>query len=413
MPTLQQLPQATTVDPTDQMLVEKAGVAYVSDAATLLANTQPLLTFAPGTLVGRTNPTVAGGPQPVQVGTGLTLQAGQLSVDAIRIPTLDSPAFTGIPTAPTPPTLDASTALATTAFVQANIVRGQAITLTGDVSGSGFGNVPTTLPTIIAAGTYSKVQVNAKGQVVGGSQLLSGDVTPLLPIATTSSAGVVKIGAGLSAQPDGTVNVNTGLRTVQDFGAVGDGVTDDTAAFAAYGAWLRQQRSVNGAQQAWVLGFGRRYIVSDTLDFTKYKYITFDGQGSQIISNVRGFAAIDGLGMENRCRRHFRMDIPFQQRLRMARSQNIQKIQHGCGKAGLNDHIAAAIGMAMGRRHPNRRATAIHFNDRLNESIFVKAHGRVRRARHRDVFRNDRPESGGILDQGVTPLRADISVDHF
>jgi hypothetical protein len=425
MPTLQQLPQATTVSSTDQVLVEQDGVAFVSDVATLLADTQPRLTFAPNTLVGRTSPTTSGGPQPVQIGAGLAMQAGQLSVDTARIavldspgftgvptaptrpmldastalattafvqanvarsqaitltgdisgsgfaivpttlptittpgsyskvqvnakgqvisgsqlgsadvapllptatpnsagmvkigsglvvqagqlsvdtssiPSLDSPGFTGVPTAPTRPTLDASTALATTAFVQANVALGQAISLTGDISGTGFGTVPTTLPTITTPGSYSKVQVNSKGQVVSGSQLGSGDVAPLLPTATTNLAGVVKIGSGLVVQPDGTLTVNTGLRTVQDFGAVGDGVTDDTAAFAAYGAWLRQQRSINGAQQAWVLGFGRRYILNDTLDFTKYKYITFDGQGSQIISNVRGFAVIDGLGMEN------------------------------------------------------------------------------------------------------------------
>ena len=235
----------------------------------------------------------------VKIGSGLVVQVGQLSVDTASIPLLDSPAFTGVPTAPTRPTLDASTALATTAFVQANLARGQAISLTGDIIGTGLGSVPVTLPAITTPGSYSKVQVNAKGQVVSGSQLGSGDVAPLLPTATTSSAGVVKIGSGLVVQPDGTVTVNTGLRTVQDFGAVGDGVTDDTAAFVAYGAWLRQQRSVNGAQQSWVLGFGRRYILNDTLDFTQYKYITFDGQGSQIISNVRGFAVIDGLGMEN------------------------------------------------------------------------------------------------------------------
>lgn len=299
MPTLQQLPQAMTVNSTDQVLVEKDGVAFVSDVATLLADTQPRLTFAPNTLVGRTSATVAGGPQSVQIGAGLTMQAGQLEVDTSRIAMIESPGFTGVPTAPTRPALDASTALATTAFVQANLARSQTISLTGDISGTGFGIVQTTLATVTTPGNYSKVQVNAKGQVIGGSQLAAADIAPLLPTATSSSAGMVKIGSGLVVQPDGTTAVNTGLQTVHNFGAIGDGVADDTAAFAAYGAWLRQQKSVNGAQQAWVLGFGRRYIINDTLDFTKYKYVTFDGQGSQIISNVRGFAAIDGLGMEN------------------------------------------------------------------------------------------------------------------
>ena len=299
MPTLQQLPQATSIDSTDQILIEKDGVAFVSDVATLMINTQPRLTFAPNTLVGRANTTVAGPPQAIQIGTGLLLDTGGLRLDTARVASTDSPALTGIPTAPTRSTLDSSTALATTAFVQANVARGQPMVVTGDIVGAGNGTISTTLATVTTAGTFSKVQVNAKGQVIGGGQITAGDVVPLLPVATTSTVGIVKIGSGLTILPDGTVNINSGLKTVHDFGAVGDGIADDTAAFLAYSVWLRQQRSVNGAQQAWVLGFGRRYVVNDTLDFTKFKYFTFDGRGSQIISNVKKFAVIDALGIEN------------------------------------------------------------------------------------------------------------------
>ncbi len=299
MPTLQQLPQATVIDPTDQIFIEKDGVAFVSDVATLLAQTQPRLTFAPNTLVGRANTAVAGAPQPIQVGAGLLLDAGGLHLDTGWVAVIDSPALIGTPTAPTRPTLDSSTALATTAFVQANVARGQPIAFTGDIVGAGVGSIATTLATVTTAGTFSKVQINAKGQVIGGGQITASDVVPLLPVATAVTVGNVKIGSGLTILPDGTINVNAGLKTIHDFGAVGDGITDDTAAFLSYSVWLRQQRSMNGAQQAWVLGFGRRYIVNETIDFTRFKYFTFDGQGSQIISNVKGFAVIDALGIEN------------------------------------------------------------------------------------------------------------------
>ena len=298
MPTIQQLPQLSNVQPTDEVLVERSGTSYGTNVATLLASTQPALTLASGTLLGRVS-VGSGGPEPVLPGQGITVQNGQLTIDQSFVATVNSPSFTGAPTAPTPAATDSSNTVATTAFVKAQIQSRGTVVLTGDVTGSGVGSIVSTLPAITAPGNFTKVTVNAKGQVVAGAQLTSQDVAPLLSPATRAAPGVVKIGNGLSIASDGTIDVNDGLKTVHDFGAVGDGQTDDTAAFAAYAVWLRQQLNSNGAQQAWVLGFGRRYIVSDSLDFTNFRYFTFEGHDSQIISNVKNLPAIDALGMEN------------------------------------------------------------------------------------------------------------------
>jgi hypothetical protein len=81
---------------------------------------------------------------------------------------LVSPGLAGVPTAPTPAAADNSTTIATTAFVKSqNYLTGnQTITLSGDISGSGTAAITTTLPNVNAnVGTFQGLTVNAKGQV--------------------------------------------------------------------------------------------------------------------------------------------------------------------------------------------------------------------------------------------------------
>jgi len=89
------------------------------------------------------------------------------------------------------------------------------------------------------------------------------------------------------------------LLTVDDFGAKGDAVTDDTQAFRDYTAYLRKQAVANLPQRAWVLGFGRVYNVSDSIDLTGFQFFLFQGNGSQIRSRVREYPAIDAAGTGN------------------------------------------------------------------------------------------------------------------
>ena len=64
MPTIQQLPQLTNVQATDEVLVERSGVSYGTSVATFLASAQPTLVLAPGSLLGRVSGG-SGSPEPV------------------------------------------------------------------------------------------------------------------------------------------------------------------------------------------------------------------------------------------------------------------------------------------------------------------------------------------------------------
>ena len=94
---------------------------------------------------------------------------------------IDSPAFTGTPTAPTPSTGDNSTQLATTAFVKAQgyITANQTITLSGDATGSGGTAITVTLKNTGTAGTYTKVTTDAQGRVTSGGSLVESDIPSL------------------------------------------------------------------------------------------------------------------------------------------------------------------------------------------------------------------------------------------
>ncbi|HEY3999843.1 MAG TPA: phage tail protein [Candidatus Xenobia bacterium] len=56
-------------------------------------------------------------------------------------------------------------------FQLASVSGAGTITLTGDVTGSGTGTIPTTINNTVSAGTFPKVTVNSKGLVTAGSQL--------------------------------------------------------------------------------------------------------------------------------------------------------------------------------------------------------------------------------------------------
>ena len=80
MPTIAQLPTATTVNPQDEVLLSQGGVATGATIGLLLAGTQPAVTTATGTLLGRVS-LGPGGPEPVAVGTGLALATGTLAAN--------------------------------------------------------------------------------------------------------------------------------------------------------------------------------------------------------------------------------------------------------------------------------------------------------------------------------------------
>lgn len=74
----------------------------------------------------------------------------------------------------------------------------QSITLTGDVTGSGTTSIPTTLATVVSAGTNTKITYNAKGLVTAGSQAAASDLSN----GTTGSGSIVLATSPTLTAPD-------------------------------------------------------------------------------------------------------------------------------------------------------------------------------------------------------------------
>ncbi len=190
MPTLLQLPQVAVVGESDLVLVEQRGAAVAASAGVLRSGLQQAIVMGGNHLLGRRGP-VAGPPEPLGLGAGLALVDGQVVVDGGVVALAASAALTGTPTAPTPPYADSSSAIATTAFVQAHVAPVQSVTVAGDIAGAGLtgGTVTLTLPAITAAGVFTKLGVNAKGQVVSGGRVTAADVAGLAPVASSGTYG--------------------------------------------------------------------------------------------------------------------------------------------------------------------------------------------------------------------------------
>jgi hypothetical protein len=77
MPTISQLPAVSQVTAADQVPISQGGSACSVSVGNLLAGTQPAILVASGNLLGRTS-LGPGGPDPVNVGIGLLLNADTL-----------------------------------------------------------------------------------------------------------------------------------------------------------------------------------------------------------------------------------------------------------------------------------------------------------------------------------------------
>jgi hypothetical protein len=78
MPTIQQLPTATSVAASDLLPISQGGSVNAVAVGTLLAQTQPAIIISPPALLGRFS-LGPGGPDTIGIGNGLTLASGTLS----------------------------------------------------------------------------------------------------------------------------------------------------------------------------------------------------------------------------------------------------------------------------------------------------------------------------------------------
>lgn len=65
----------------------------------------------------------------------------------------------------------------------------QPITVSGDATGTGSTPIPLTLASVMTAGTYAKVAVDAKGRVIGSGTLAVADVAGAAPLASPTFSG--------------------------------------------------------------------------------------------------------------------------------------------------------------------------------------------------------------------------------
>jgi len=186
MPTIKQLPLITQVNPADELPLSQGNFTGSVTVATLLGTTQPVLTLAPGVLLGRVS-AGPGGPEAVGVGAGLAVAGGQVQATGAD--------HAGFPAA-------------------AALAAGDEVVLNS-------GGAPRRLPATALRGLFSAgpgVQISAGGAV---------SATPL------ADASAVLVTARGTPSPRALRDRAADQVNARDFGAVLDGGTDDSTAIAA------------------------------------------------------------------------------------------------------------------------------------------------------------------------------------
>ncbi len=236
MPTIDELPAAVTTTDTDELMLSQGGSAAKATRAQLTAGLQSQIVLASGQILGRTS-TGVGGPEPIAIGGNLVLQGGILSAAAPLV-------IAGLPAG-----------------------RGPAAT---DLVPIGQGGTSATL-------SYS--------DFVAGLSGLSG---------IDGSALAVKL---VGATTPRTLSGRLGdWVTPEDFGAAGDGTTDDSAAMAAAVAtgrpvWLGPRTYIVNGQ--WTITSPNVKLMG-TAGVSTLRRGTQAGNGAWISVQAEGFLA-DGV----------------------------------------------------------------------------------------------------------------------
>lgn len=212
MPTIDQLSAAVASSDTDELVTTQSGTSRKVTRAQLLAGLQPAISVPPGALLGNSG-SASAGPLPITVGSNLSMANGVL-------------------TGPAP-------------FI---------------ISSLPGGSTPS--PTDLVA-----LSQNGIAGSVSYAEFLSGLGT--LPGFNASTLMMTPTGA--SAQRSLATLFGDAL-TVEDFGALGDGATDDTAAFHAAITSLRP-----------ILLGPRTYILNNTLTLTSATALSLIGVAGQTV----------------------------------------------------------------------------------------------------------------------------------
>ena len=193
MPTIKQLPSATSVGAADLLPLSQSGVTKGLAVGSLLSSVQPAIGLATGKLLGRVSAT-AGGPEPVGVGTGLSVAGGALAATGA-----DHAGFA----------------------VSAGLLAGDEVVINS--AGIPKRMQAIGLRSLFTAGSGVTIDGSGTISAIGGGG--SGSVA----LATAVAPGVVKVGAGLSVSAQGTltadgsvVALRSSLAAVAMSGSYGD-----------------------------------------------------------------------------------------------------------------------------------------------------------------------------------------------
>lgn len=233
MPTISQLPSAGQTSAQDEIPVSQAGVTRAVSVGDLLASTQPTITVASQTLLGRVS-LGPGGPEPVQLGAGLTMAGSQMVADGTD--------HSGYPLQTAFTATDNVILNSSGAPKQMNVtlLRGLyaagsniAIDAGGNISASTDPSVTTSLSNLDLQISQTQSNLNTLSAKVpaGGIATLNASGQMTAPVAADISQGTISF-SGVS----GTRSMATRALdqvNVLDFGADRTGTNDSTAAFNA------------------------------------------------------------------------------------------------------------------------------------------------------------------------------------
>jgi len=200
MPTIKQLPAATSVNATDVLPISQGGSTKALTVAQLLSSTQAALSLASGKLLGRASST-AGGPEVLGVGSGLQVNSGMVLATGADhtslglVPGLGSGDEVIVNSNGAPGRMPA---IALRGLFSA----GPGVTIVdGAISASGTGNYA--LP-VATTSTLGGVKVDGRTVVVDGAGILSARVTafslPAIFGNSVASLPITSVGASLTLQ---------------------------------------------------------------------------------------------------------------------------------------------------------------------------------------------------------------------
>ena len=232
MPTIPQLPPATTTGSQDELPLSQAGITKSVTVSELLANVQTAIEIPSQSLLGRVS-LGPGGPEPVYVSTGLALQSESLLAnggDHAGFPAQAALALTDdvIVNASGTPSRLAMPLLRGLFAAGSNV----AISTGGSISANTDPGVTSELQTLSSGLASTQAQVTSLSAKIptGGFAALNAQGQVTDPLAGSATLATVTVANGAPARTLEAMSLDT--VNVLDFGAV-QGGSDCTAAFGA------------------------------------------------------------------------------------------------------------------------------------------------------------------------------------